>query len=223
MNIYEKISAVRTEILKRSLSKDKKAFNYHYIDLPQIEPIITEECAKVGILTVVDFPQGLAVMRVFDLEAPLSETPVLTISVPCDYRLVEIKGSQPIQNVGGMMTYMRRYLYMQLFAISEHDAVEGIGWAEREAEAEKSQNAQAQNEEPPKDIVSDKVSDIDDAHRKDVINALEHRFPNYISKLVAYKGVDSVDQLTTDYIEKAFAKMCGEQPKKEETTDGNLF
>lgn len=37
---------------------------------------------------------------------------------------LRLTGAQPIQNVGGRSTYMKRYLYMDLFEINENDAVE---------------------------------------------------------------------------------------------------
>lgn len=37
---------------------------------------------------------------------------------------LSLSGAQPIQNVGGRSTYMKRYLYMDLFEINENDKVE---------------------------------------------------------------------------------------------------
>lgn len=37
---------------------------------------------------------------------------------------VNLSGAQPIQNLGGKSTYMKRYMYMDLFEINENDKVE---------------------------------------------------------------------------------------------------
>ena len=37
---------------------------------------------------------------------------------------VSLQAAQPIQNLGGKSTYMKRYMYMDLFEINENDAVE---------------------------------------------------------------------------------------------------
>lgn len=37
---------------------------------------------------------------------------------------VSLSGAQPIQNLGGKNTYMKRYMYMDLFEINENDIVE---------------------------------------------------------------------------------------------------
>ena len=220
MNIYQKISAVRTALLKRDIGKDKKAFNYSYIDLPQIEGAITEECAKVQMITLVDFPNGLARITAYDLESdklpknsdimPMG-LDYVSITVPCDYTLVEIKGSQPIQKVGGMMTYMRRYLYMQMFAISEHDAVEGIGKLSQES-ANKNENA------VNTDTAKDKTED--DKKRKAIIEKFKKDLPDYIPQLEAYKKT-SIDQMPIDFLEKTYATKMKQLKKTEEKKEQN--
>ena len=37
---------------------------------------------------------------------------------------VTLQASQPIQNLGGKNTYMKRYMYMDVFEINENDSVE---------------------------------------------------------------------------------------------------
>lgn len=37
---------------------------------------------------------------------------------------VNLSGAQPVQNLGGKSTYMKRYLYMDLFEINENDQIE---------------------------------------------------------------------------------------------------
>ena len=218
MNVFEKINAVRMAILNETLTKDKKAFNYNYIDLPQIEPIITKECNSVRLLTLVDFPQGVATMRIFDMEKPKEDgSPDLIVTAPCDYTLVEIKGSQPIQKVGGMLTYMRRYLYMQVFAISEHDAVEGIGNLSQETANNKSETPKAEKK------TESKTEQETDPKRKKLLEDFEKNLPDYLSQLVAYKKVNSVDDFDTDYLEGVYKKkMATVKPAQEKTDADNL-
>lgn len=195
MNIFEKINKVRTEILKQSLTKDKKGYSYNYIDLPQIEPVITEECSKVGLLTIVDFPDNRAVMRIFDTEYKDGGLSSFEISVPCDYSLVDIKGSQPIQKVGGMMTYMRRYLYMTLFAISEHDAVEGIGKISQEVAEE------IEDDEPVEETVEE-----EDPHRKELIDLYNKNLPDYLPKVITYCKGKTINDVPTEELERIYKK-----------------
>ena len=217
MNIYEKINAVRMALLKRDIGKDKKAFNYSYIDLPQIENAIIEECDKVKLLTIVTFPVNdkgsFAEMTAYDMDSDMSGIDTrthyappssVTISVPCDYSLVEIKGSQPIQKVGGMMTYMRRYLYMTLFAISEHDSVEGIGKLSQETANDL-------------DNIGDDGKKEIDKERKGILERIEKDLPKgYLKQVIAYKKADSIDDIPTDYLIKVYNKKMGVKEQKDE-------
>ena len=47
-----------------------------------------------------------------------------TIHLERETANLSLSGAQPIQNVGGRSTYMKRYLYMDLFEINENDKVE---------------------------------------------------------------------------------------------------
>ena len=222
MNIYEKINAVRMALLKSGIAKEKSGNNnyYKYIDLPQIEGIITEECNKVGLITIVNFPDGHATITAIDLESPMQnpaepmyvvQTPSrVTITIPCESSMVDIKGSQPIQKVGGMMTYMRRYLYMTLFAISEHDAVEGVGKLAQET-ASDMEEMESESEKPT------------DPKRAKLIEDFNRVLPNYLDQLVTYKKVKSVDDFSTDFLKEVYDKKTktNQMPKKaEEQTNG---
>ncbi|MDR1364884.1 MAG: ERF family protein [Oscillospiraceae bacterium] len=43
------------------------------------------------------------------------------VTVSCPIERLEIRGANAIQNIGGMQTYLRRYLYMAMFDITEND------------------------------------------------------------------------------------------------------
>lgn len=210
MNIYEKINAVRVALLKSGIAKEKSGNNnyYKYIDLPQIEGIITEECNKVGLLTLIDFPDGHATMTAIDLEK--SDISSVTISVPCDASMVDIRGSQQIQKVGGMMTYMRRYLYMQMFAISEHDSVEGIGKF-------------AQETANDVDNIDNSEEKEIDKERAEILELYKKNLPDYLNQLVAYKKVKSVNDIPTDYLKQVYENKMKKQQKEQTNEQGNLL
>ena len=47
-----------------------------------------------------------------------------TIELTKETANVQLQASQPIQNLGGKTTYMKRYMYMDLLEINENDKVE---------------------------------------------------------------------------------------------------
>ena len=61
----------------------------------------------------------LAILDVYNLD---DEEDMIHLEKPTAN--VSLQAAQPIQNLGGKNTYMKRYMYMDLFEINENDAVE---------------------------------------------------------------------------------------------------
>lgn len=61
----------------------------------------------------------VAVLDVYNLD---DETDMIHLEKPTAN--VSLQAAQPIQNLGGKSTYMKRYMYMDLFEINENDTVE---------------------------------------------------------------------------------------------------
>lgn len=61
----------------------------------------------------------VAVLDAYNLD---DETDMIHLEKPTAN--VSLQAAQPIQNLGGKSTYMKRYMYMDLFEINENDAVE---------------------------------------------------------------------------------------------------
>ena len=199
MNIYQKINQVRQELLQQRIKADKKGFNYNYIDLPQIEGPITEACGKVGLLNIFRFPEGRAELEIVDIDAT-ERLFAITIPVSVEASMVKISDKQPIQNVGGMMTYMRRYLYMTAYAISEHDAVE---------EQVSKDNAVQETTQHLEEQTAEKFSKEELQERLDMIDFLTQIDPKAVEKLIAVKKVSCVDELETSYIRKVYNAKKG--------------
>ena len=187
MNIYQKINQVKQDLLGLQIKAETKGYNYMYIDLPKIEGAITKACDRAGLLTIVNFPEGRAEMAIINMDEAIEQ---VVISVPVDPSMVKINDKQPIQNVGGMMTYMRRYLYMAAFSISEHDPVE-------EKALEDAENPQP--ETPAERFSAEELQD-----RIAMLDYLSEIDPKAVEKLMAVKKVSSVDDLETSYIRKVY-------------------
>lgn len=61
----------------------------------------------------------VAILDVYNLD---DEDDIIHLEKPTAN--VSLQAAQPIQNLGGKNTYMKRYMYMDLFEINENDAVE---------------------------------------------------------------------------------------------------
>lgn len=68
---------------------------------------------------------------------------------------VNLQAAQPIQNLGGKSTYMKRYMYMDLFEINENDAVE-----EETGKPVKTETKTTKTTKPKTTSVSTKVEEV---------------------------------------------------------------
>lgn len=208
MSVYQKLFSARNELAKSKFAADKPGFNFKYMDLPQIESAVTEVCSKTGLLPLMNFEDGNAVMTIIDTE----EEGTISFTVPVSVDMVRINDKQPIQNLGGLITYMRRYLYMMAFAISEHDAVE-----EKIAEEKRTENAEELGKQIAEEFQKPEVKTFSEEEMKercDMIDYFVELDPQAVEKILDVKKVSSVDELDTAYLRKVYnAKKKGEQKK----------
>ncbi|MDR2074009.1 MAG: ERF family protein [Oscillospiraceae bacterium] len=120
MNIYEKLQKIKVELLECNLKKsgNNKFSGFKYYELSDFMPHIIRLCDKYKVCTVIRFNKEFAELLAFDSEILGDQTP---ISVTSPIEKLEIKGTNAIQAIGGTQTYIRRYLYMAMFDITEND------------------------------------------------------------------------------------------------------
>lgn len=126
MNIYQKIQLVKLELAQRELKKsgENKFSGFKYYELGDILPSIIELCNKHDLFTQITFTETQGVLNIIDC------APEKNDNDNAEYRVVqytsplkdlELKGANAIQALGGVETYLRRYLYMNAFDIVEAD------------------------------------------------------------------------------------------------------
>lgn len=121
MNVYEKLQKARIELQCASLKKTghNKFAGYQYFELGDFLPEINKIFAKLSLCSVVSFGKELAELKVINIEKP-DEVVIFTSPMA----EANLKGCHPIQNLGAVETYTRRYLYVAALEIVEHDAVD---------------------------------------------------------------------------------------------------
>ena len=125
MNIYEKLQNMRVELQQKNIKKSgkNKFAGYDYFELSDILPPINELQAKYKTCSFVSFNSEEAALKIVNAEDPKEEI-VFTSPIAG----LNLKGAHEIQNLGGVQTYSRRYLYLNAFEIIENeyfDAVQG--------------------------------------------------------------------------------------------------
>jgi hypothetical protein len=123
MTIYKKLAEAREAFHNMDLKKTglNKFAGYKYFELSDFL-VPGMKCMKAaGLVPVVTFEFDRAVMTIHDLDGK----DTITISSPMAD--ANLKGCHPIQNLGAVQTYQRRYLWVCALEIVEHDAVDASG------------------------------------------------------------------------------------------------
>lgn len=117
-NIYSKLMKVRTEFHKLELKKTghNKFANFKYYELADFLIPATKLLSDNGLCPMISFNNEMATMTVVNCDN--SEE---TITFTSPMRELQLKGTNDIQNLGGIQTYLTRYLYIQLLNIVEAD------------------------------------------------------------------------------------------------------
>ena len=130
-NVYSKIQLVRAELVKIGLKKSGKNTysNFTYYELGDFLPSLNKLMNEHGLMTrfvIVSGTPEKAVLEIINTDKPEEKVTFYseTANVNIGARSNGTGGAEPIQNLGGKITYMRRYLLMMAFEIADSDVVD---------------------------------------------------------------------------------------------------
>ena len=120
MGVHKKLMEARLLLQHAPLKKSghNKFAGYSYFELGDFLPTINSIFYKTGLCGVVSFGKELASLTITDTE---DGSEIVLTSPMADANL---KGCHPIQNLGAVETYTRRYLWVSAMEIVEHDALD---------------------------------------------------------------------------------------------------
>ena len=121
MNVYEKLNQARVELQGKKLKQtgDNTFAGYKYYDLKDFLPTVNEIFKELKLFSHISFNAEVATMKVINTEKPDEY-----IEFTSPMAEANLKGCHPIQNIGAVQTYQRRYLYMMALEIVENDALD---------------------------------------------------------------------------------------------------
>ena len=95
-----------------------KFAGYYYFELGDFLPDVQKIFNNIGLCGYISYDSEIASLTIVDLE----DNSTIVITSP----MVEanLKGAHPIQNLGAVETYTRRYLWVTAMEIVEHDALD---------------------------------------------------------------------------------------------------
>ena len=123
MNIYEKLQNARVELQDLNLKKSGKnnfaKFNYFELTdfLPEVNKIFNNSklCTNFSIIN------EIAVLCIINIEKPDE-----FVEFKSHIASSDVKGCTPIQSLGAVHTYMKRYLYLNALEIVEADSLDPL-------------------------------------------------------------------------------------------------
>ncbi len=113
---------MQARILLQSAPLKKSGHNkfagYQYFELGDFIPTINEIFNNLGLCGVVSYDSEIASLTITDTD----DNSNIVITSPMAE--ANLKGCHPIQNLGAVETYTRRYLWVTAMEIVEHDALD---------------------------------------------------------------------------------------------------
>ena len=152
--VHKKLMAARVRLLHTKLQKTglNKFAGYKYFELGDFLPEIQLIFHDLGLCGVVSYDANYATLSITDTD----DGTVIVIASPMAG--AELKGAHPIQNLGAVETYQRRYLWMTALEIVENDIIDSSPQKVEEPKAiPKAEPKVEPKAEPKKYVKGDKL------------------------------------------------------------------
>lgn len=146
-NIYTKLMEMRNEFHKHKLKKTgyNSYSSYYYFELGDFLPYTQELLLKYKLATFINFTNDIATLTLLNTEK-VDETIIFTSPMS----EAKLKACHEVQNLGAVQTYIRRYLYVNLLEIVEHDGIDATSGKEDKKDSKK-ENASTNTNIPNQD------------------------------------------------------------------------
>ena len=117
-NVYEKLQHARVMLQEKNKKKSgkNKFAGFNYYELADFIPNVNAIFDGLKLFSIFNIKGDIATLTIINTENTSD-----TIVFESPIAQAEIKGSTPIQCLGGIHTYMKRYLYLNALEIVESD------------------------------------------------------------------------------------------------------
>ena len=122
-NVFAKLIEARSRFLAAGVKKSgvNRFAEFKYFTLEDIIPVKQEIFKDLGLIDTISFEESIATLMLINADNP-DEVIVFTSPLEDDESLIK----NPIQKLGAVETYVRRYLYMLLLDIVEADTIDAV-------------------------------------------------------------------------------------------------
>lgn len=120
--ITEKLQQCRVELQNKKLKKSgkNKYAGFEYFELKDFLPTLNEMFANKKMFSNFSISENSAVLKLTDTEDNT------TVDFTSPIAELDLKGCNKIQALGGIHTYMKRYLYLNALEIVESDLFDNV-------------------------------------------------------------------------------------------------
>jgi hypothetical protein len=152
VNVYQKLNAARSKFHESEIKKTgfNKFAQYYYFELADFVVPALRIFNDVGLTAITTFQPDMATMEVINTEKP--EEKIVFVSPMSE---ASLKGCHPVQNLGAVQTYIRRYLWTAALEIVEHDALDS---------AEPVKVIKPEPEKPKQKVIAGRYVEVDPKH-----------------------------------------------------------
>lgn len=119
MNVYQKLQQVRVDLQKINPKKtgNNTFAGYTYYELGDFIPYVNNLMEQYNLTSCISFGD------IGCLEIINAEKPDERILFTAPMSTAQLKGCNEVQNLGAVITYIRRYLWTNALELTEHDAL----------------------------------------------------------------------------------------------------
>ena len=176
-NIYTKLMEVRVKFHKLELKKSglNKFAGFKYYELGDFLVPATQLLQEANLCPMISFNNELAVLTLINGDDPSEQ---ITFTSPM--RDLELKGTNAVQNLGGVQTYLTRYLYIQLLNIVEADVFDSTSGKDDKDDKER------------------KLNVISEAQAKRMFMLAKGKAPDVIKQILSNAGVNASRDISKD-------------------------
>ena len=120
MSVHKKLMQARVKLLSVEMKKSgqNKFAGYSYFELGDFIPHVQTIFNDLGLCGVVSFDSTYASLTITNVD----DGTVIVVTSPMAE--ANLKGAHPIQNLGAVLSYQRRYLWMAAMELVEGDAID---------------------------------------------------------------------------------------------------
>lgn len=226
MNVYRKLAKARADLQKKALKKSgvNPFAKFKYFELSDFLPAVNEIFDQVGLCSyfrIVDAYQEVNenTGTVFDIPAKAelqiinADAPQEVIRFSSGIADAAMKGASPIQQLGSVHTYMRRYLWLEAMEITECDGVDALDQKTQLEEKPQEKKQKDPNATKPLRVAPEKPKKakgtVTDEQIQKILTLFSGKDDRLISMMEVYRIKDLSD-LTREQADAVIRRMEGE-------------